>query len=174
MKAFVRYKMAEMSDFSMSKHSVHKGKCGEREFCNELSRLLGLKILTRNLDQCRSGGHDLKISEDIDENENAEIVKRLDGFCIEIKRYRICKHSDISNWWKQACEQAENKGKQPMLAYRLDRQSWKCLVHVSEFFKEQVVSEFFKEQDVRGCITMELELLANLLRTGSKDALSAE
>lgn len=147
----------------MSKKSLLKGKAGEREFCKELSKLVGISVLTRNLEQPRSGGHDLKMKGVEIDKEHA-FVRRLDEFSIEIKRYKTCCHSDISSWWRQASDQANRIGKNPMLAYRLDHQSWKCLVHIGNF----------ETTDVRGCITMEIELFADLLRNGFEYALSSE
>ncbi|WP_420588270.1 putative PDDEXK endonuclease [Bacterioplanoides sp.] len=146
----------------MSRHSVLKGKAGEREFCAELAKFTGANVLVRNLEQSRSGGHDLYMPDDV--HVDKALAERLDDFCIEIKRYKRCKPSDISKWWKQACEQADRRRKNPMLAYRLDHQAWKCLVHVGKF----------PDHDVRGCIAMELELFAEILRHGFKDALSPE
>ncbi len=147
----------------MSKKSLLKGKTGEREFCKELSKLLGIDVLDRNLEQPRSGGHDLKMKES-EINQEHQYVKKLDEFSIEVKRYRSCGKSEIRTWWKQASEQAHKIGKNPMLAYRLDHQSWKCMVHIGNC----------EMKDVSGCITMELELFADLLQNGFKYAISSE
>ena len=101
---------------------------------------------------------------DLETEQEHDVIKHLDEFSIEIKRYRECNPSDIHHWWQQASEQAEKIGKNPLLAYRLDRQSWKCLVHIGDF----------ETNDIRGCITMEIELFAELLQNGFKNALSPE
>lgn len=91
----------------MGNKSRRKGQTGEREFIHLLTDFLGEGI-TRNLDQVRDGGSD---------------VKGVPGWAIEIKR---AAKPLLSSWWDQAERQAE--GKTPALAYRLDRQPWRVRV----------------------------------------------
>lgn len=97
-------------------NSRAKGAAGEREFIKELAQELGDDLvapLKRNLEQTRAGGHD---------------VVGLEGWAIEIKRYRVIKEGDIARFWEQAVEQAERIGALPMLAYREDFKSWRIRV----------------------------------------------
>lgn len=106
---------------SMGKiNSRAKGAAGEREFIKELGLYLGDEAvagLKRNLEQTRVGGHD---------------IVGLDGWAIEIKRYRAIKEGDIVKFWDQAVEQSERVGAKPVLAYREDFRSWRVRVHMSE------------------------------------------
>jgi len=90
--------------------SRRKGQAGEREAL----RLLGLElgqVLTRNLQQTREGGADCLV---------------VKGFAIEIKRQeRLSRPS----WWRQAVEQAEREGAEPMVLYRRSREPWSALIH---------------------------------------------
>ncbi len=138
----------------MSGKSINKGKCGEREFCIQLGCLTGL-ALVRNLDQTREGGHDVKLAGDQDEQK--DILEQLDQFAIEVKRYAIAKPNDINRWWQQAVQQSDRVAKQPMLAYRLDRERWQCMVHIGQC----------KTEDITGCIRMDIALFAELLKNGS-------
>ena len=88
----------------MGKMQRDKGAGGEREFAALVHDNLGVEC-SRRLNQSRDSGHDLDV---------------LD-YAIEVKR---AKEKRFSMWWKQACESAELEGKIPVLAYRLDYQSW--------------------------------------------------
>lgn len=97
-------------------NSRAKGAAGEREFCKALSEHLGdalVEPLKRNLEQTRNGGHD---------------ILGLDGWALEIKRYKKVKESDIESFWKQAVEQAKRVGAEPVLAYREDFRSWRVRI----------------------------------------------
>lgn len=89
----------------MGKASREKGARGEREFLAELGQELG-ESLTRNLVQTREGGADCLC---------------VKGWAIEVKR---CESLSRPAWWRQACQQAEREGVQPMLAYRRNRERW--------------------------------------------------
>lgn len=94
-------------------NSRAKGAAGEREFCKELAEYLGDDLvapLKRNLEQTRMGGHD---------------IEGLEGWAIEIKRYRVIKEGDINRFWTQAVDQAKRVGAEPVLAYREDFRSWR-------------------------------------------------
>lgn len=111
----------------MSINSRAKGAAGEREFCRVLGDLLGdalVEPLKRNLEQTRNGGHD---------------ILGLEGFALEIKRYKRVKDGDIKKFWEQACEQAERAGGYPALAYREDLQSWRVRIPM-EVLKEGMSS----------------------------------
>ena len=108
----------------MSINSRAKGAAGEREFCRVLGDLLGdalVEPLKRNLEQTRNGGHD---------------ILGLEGFALEIKRYKRVKDGDIKKFWEQACEQAERAGGYPALAYREDLQSWRVRIPMEVLWKD--------------------------------------
>ena len=94
-------------------HSRRKGASGERELAHLLEKHLDVKLV-RNLSQSRDGGHDLT---------------GLDNMAFEVKRTA---KSQLSAWWKQAVVQAEDVGRVPVLAYRLDRQSWRFVVALAD------------------------------------------
>ncbi len=97
-------------------NSRAKGAAGEREFIKELSLELGDELvapLKRNLEQTRAGGHD---------------IVGLEGFAIEVKRYKQVKEGDLVKFWEQAKEQAQRKDAEPVLAYREDMRSWRVVV----------------------------------------------
>lgn len=87
------------------KTSRTKGASAEREFLRLLGGELG-EMLTRNLSQTREGGADC-------------ICVR--GWAIEVKRQERLSRP---KWWRQAKEQAQRLGVQPMLAYRRNREPW--------------------------------------------------
>ena len=93
----------------MSAMQRRKGQQTEREFLRLLGDELG-QLLTRNLQQTREGGADCIC---------------IRGWAIECKR-----HESLSRpaWWRQAVEQAERIGSQPMLAYRRSREPWRVWV----------------------------------------------
>ena len=95
-----------------------KGADGERELIALLREHLG-EELTRNLDQARDGGADLKGG------------MLLAGYAIECKR---AAKAEVRRWWEQAFAQAYDvaDGRTPVLAYRLDRKPWQFVVPVSE------------------------------------------
>lgn len=97
-------------------NSRAKGAQAEREFCKGLTEYLGdvlVEPLKRNLEQTRNGGHD---------------ILGLEGFALEIKRYKRIKDGDIKKFWDQACEQATRIGATPTLAFREDMQSWRIRI----------------------------------------------
>lgn len=103
-------------------NSRAKGAAGEREFIKELGEYLGDQVLKRNLEQTRVGGHD---------------IVGLDGWAIEIKRYRAIKEGDIATFWDQAVAQAQRVDATPVLAYREDFRSWQVRVPLSVFGVER-------------------------------------
>ena len=73
-----------------------KGARGEREFLALLGEELG-EMLTRNLQQTREGGADCLC---------------VKGWAIEVKR---CEALSRPAWWRQAVEQANRLGVQPII-----------------------------------------------------------
>lgn len=106
-------------------NSRNKGAAGEREFANVIQNELGVSLI-RNLEQSRSGGHDLIIQGE------CSISARLNRFAIEVKRYRQATDGLISEWWQQTIEQAERANKTPLLAFRGDRQQWRIVIPLRE------------------------------------------
>lgn len=86
-----------------------KGKAGEREVADMLFYATG-KMVTRNLDQTRNGGHDLD---------------GVPGLSIEVKRQE---RLNINTWWKQTTRQANQVEGIPVLAYRQNYKPWKFIV----------------------------------------------
>ncbi len=97
----------------MGKMQRSKGATGERELCRLLSEHLDT-VIVRNLEQSRSGGHDLT---------------GVGGFALEVKRQE---QLSIGAWWQQALEQAERAGLKPALAYRQSRKPWKFIVRLQD------------------------------------------
>jgi Holliday junction resolvase len=89
--------------------SRNKGSRGEREFLALLGSELG-EMLTRNLQQTRDSGAD---------------CLKVKGWAIEVKRQERLSRGA---WWRQAVEQAEREGVQPMLAYRRSREPWRVWI----------------------------------------------
>jgi Holliday junction resolvase len=98
-----------------------KGAQAEREFAALIQEHLGV-TLRRNLEQSRSGGHDLEAIGD----DTAAVA--LNRFAIEVKRYRAVTPAMLAKFWEQAEMQARGASRMPILAYRADRQEWRVLV----------------------------------------------
>ena len=96
----------------MGKMSRTKGARGERELLRKLGEELGV-MLQRNLVQTREGGAD---------------CIQIQGWAVEVKRTERLQRP---SWWRQACEQADRLGVQPIVFYRRSRSSWRALVPVS-------------------------------------------
>ena len=123
----------------MGKKSRTKGANGEREFIRTVDILTDGKVrLRRNLEQARNGGDDC-LGHDV--------------FSIEIKRHKSAREGDIGRWWKQTVNNSGDK--HPALAYRLDFQRWKVMVHPPY--------DFFPLNDSRGCITMDIDMFCQIL-----------
>jgi len=128
-------------------NSRAKGATAEREFIKELSEFLGDALtepMKRNLEQTRKGGHD---------------IVGLDGFAIEIKRYRRVKEGDIVRFWEQAVEQAKRVGAEPVLAYREDFCSWR--VRIPWGF---MMPEIGWDEDVDFTLELSLKAFATIVR----------
>lgn len=90
-----------------------KGATAERELGLVLTGWaleVGVKLdLQRNLEQVRSGGHDL-------------LGLELYGLAVECKRVELL---SLGPWWGQACRQAQAVKCDPVLAWRQNRQPWR-------------------------------------------------
>jgi Holliday junction resolvase len=93
----------------MSAMQRNKGSRGERELLALLSDELGI-VITRNLQQTRSGGAD---------------ALDVPGWAIEVKRQETL---SIASWWAQAARQANDLQRRPVLFYRQSRRPWKAVV----------------------------------------------
>ena len=128
-------------------NSRAKGAAAEREFCKELAEFLGDELtepLKRNLEQTRKGGHD---------------IVGLDGFALEIKRYRAIKEGDIVKFWAQAVDQAKRVDAEPVLAYREDFCSWR--VRIPWGF---MMDDMAWDEDVDFTLELSLKAFATLVR----------
>ena len=106
----------------MTINSRNKGASAELEFSNIIYQWSGIRLI-RNLEQSRSGGHDLIVHAD----EVGPVADSFRSLAIECKRYGKVTPGLIKTWWQQAREQAELNGLQPILAYRADRQDWQVI-----------------------------------------------
>ncbi len=107
-------------------NSRAKGASAEREFAGLIRDWTGVRLI-RNLEQTRSGGHDLIVHPD-------EVGPVAEAFCrlaIECKRYQTATDAQIAKWWAQAVAQADAAGLTPSLAYRANRSAWRVLVPIS-------------------------------------------
>lgn len=94
-------------------NSRKKGSTVEREFI-ALAYEYGGYRLRRNLEQCRSGGHD---------------IEGLPGWAVEIKgRALVPVNSDLHVMYTQARAQALIAGARPVLALKVNRRGWFCYV----------------------------------------------
>ena len=116
------------------KGSRTKGASAERELIKLLEDHLGDIVhqqnlsLQRNLEQTRSGGHD---------------VIGLDDIAIEVKRQE---RLQLKAWWNQAVEQADDHV--PVLAYRQSRRPWRFIVPMyflcSERWQKEVWAHYIE------------------------------
>ena len=106
----------------MTINSRAKGAGAELEFSNIIYQWSGIRLI-RNLEQSRSGGHDLIVHAD----EVGQVADSFRTLAIECKRYGKVTPGLIKTWWQQAKEQAELNGLQPILAYRADRCDWQVI-----------------------------------------------
>jgi hypothetical protein len=90
-----------------------KGQVGEREVASIIYDLLGIEVHRNWAEQSAHGGADLD---------------GLDGFAIEVKRYKAVTPALINGWWKQAVAQAKRSDEVPVLWYRGDRQPWRVVL----------------------------------------------
>jgi Holliday junction resolvase len=107
----------------MSINSRQKGTGAEREFAGLIHDWSGVRLI-RNLEQTRSGGHDLIVHPD----EVGSVAESFRQLAIECKRYQTVTDAQIQKWWAQAIIQAEQAGLKPVLAYRVNRSAWRVVV----------------------------------------------
>jgi Holliday junction resolvase len=110
----------------MSINSRQKGAGAEREFAGLVHDWAGVRLI-RNLEQTRSGGHDLIVHPD----EVGSVAESFRQLAIECKRYQTATDAQIQKWWAQAIIQAEQAGLIPVLAYRANRSPWRVVVPIS-------------------------------------------
>lgn len=103
-------------------NSRTKGSGGERELCHRFEELLSV-TLARNLQQTRKGGHDLIVT-----GGEPEMVALLERFAVEVKRAATAPPCIRENWWRQAQQQADRVSREPLLAWRIDRQAWRIVL----------------------------------------------
>jgi transposase-like protein len=106
----------------MTINSRAKGASSELEFCKIVYQWAGIRLV-RNLEQSRSGGHDLIVHSD----EVGQVADSFRSLAIECKRYGTVTPGLIKTWWQQAREQAEHNRLHPVLAYRADRHDWQVI-----------------------------------------------
>ncbi len=104
-------------------NSRAKGASAEREFAGLVQDWASVKLI-RNLEQTRSGGHDLIVHPD----EIGSVADAFRRLAIECKRYQTATDAQIQKWWAQAVKQASEAGLTPILAYRANRSSWRVVV----------------------------------------------
>lgn len=81
----------------MSINSRAKGASAEREFAGLIHDWSGVRLI-RNLEQTRSGGHDLIVHPD----EVGSVADSFRKLAIECKRYQAATDAQIQKWWAQA------------------------------------------------------------------------
>ncbi len=104
-------------------NSRTKGSAAEREVSKIIEEHTGIKLI-RNLEQVRSGGHDLIVHNDC----TGTVADNFRRLAIESKRYNVVNPADITRWWSQATYQAEMCELTPVLIYRADRRDWTAVV----------------------------------------------
>jgi Holliday junction resolvase len=94
-------------------NSRNKGAQVEREFALIAKESCGWSLV-RNLEQSRSGGHDLT---------------GLPGWAIEVKaRADRPGPVELEQMWKQTVDQAIRANARPILALKVNRRGWTCYV----------------------------------------------
>lgn len=88
--------------------------------------------MKRNLEQTREGGHD---------------ITGVDGWAIEVKRYKKATPALISGWWEQAVDQAKGTERRPALFYREDHGQWRVVVYLDMIYPNLDLSVFPQEMD---------------------------
>jgi len=106
----------------MAINSRNKGSGAELELSNIIYQWAGVRLI-RNLEQSRSGGHDLIVHPD----EAGACADSFRALAIECKRYGKVTPGLIKTWWQQAREQAQLNRLHPVLAYRADLQDWQVI-----------------------------------------------
>lgn len=102
-------------------NSRNKGAQVEREFATLALETSGIRLV-RNLEQSRSGGHDLT---------------GLPGWAIEVKaRAERPGPVELEQMWQQTVAQAIRANARPMLAVKVNRRGWICYVDAHDLRPE--------------------------------------
>ncbi|MCT5734048.1 hypothetical protein LZM47_29585 [Pseudomonas aeruginosa] len=98
-------------------NSRAKGARVELDFAKLCFEHLGIKV-ERNLEQSRSGGHDLS---------------GLDGWALEIKaRANVPGRKELLGMWTQTLDQAQRAKLKPALAVKVNRRGWTVYVDLAD------------------------------------------
>lgn len=98
-------------------NSRAKGARVELDFAKLCFEHLGIKV-ERNLEQSRSGGHDLS---------------GLDGWALEIKaRASVPGRKELLGMWTQTLDQAQRVKSKPALAVKVNRRGWTVYVDLAD------------------------------------------
>ena len=87
-----------------------KGQAGEREVVAIVRELTNHNVCRRV--RQHAGDADLE---------------GLPGWSIEVKRHATTPAGKVAEWWLQTCRQAEAVHALPLLFYRADRATWRCV-----------------------------------------------
>lgn len=128
-------------------NSRAKGSAAEREFAGLVYDWSGVRLI-RNLEQTRSGGHDLIVHPD----EAGPVADAFRSLAIECKRYQSVTEANIQKWWNQAIAQAKPVELMPILAYRANRASWHVVVPL-----RAVNQALSRSQQLNYCVTLSPE-----------------
>lgn len=120
-----------------------KGAAAERELIKRLTEWLGPLGLSRNLEQTRSGGHD---------------INGLEKFAIEVKRYAKAGDADLQKWWAQSVRQGLEVGKHPVLAFKLNHREWRVRVPML------VLRPDLGDLDAEWSVEMTIQAFASIVR----------
>ncbi|MCT5858414.1 hypothetical protein LZN24_32970 [Pseudomonas aeruginosa] len=98
-------------------NSRAKGARVELDFAKLCFEHLGIKV-ERNLEQSRSGGHDLS---------------GLDGWALEIKaRANVPGRKELLGMWTQTLDQAQRAKLKPVVAVKVNRPGWTVYVDLAD------------------------------------------
>lgn len=89
--------------------SRDKGQRGELEAAALLTRITGYQVTRRVRQHARDAD-----------------LEGLPLWSIEVKRRRKIMRADLREWWAQTVEQAQRRGRLPLLLCREDRGEWFC------------------------------------------------
>jgi Holliday junction resolvase len=134
-----------------------KGSAAEREFAGLIQDWAGVRLI-RNLEQTRSGGHDLIVHPD----EVGPVADAFRKLAIECKRYNTVTEANIQKWWSQALIQAEQAKLAPALAYRANRASWRAVLPIWA-----VNPALNRNQKLGYCVTLSVEGFCHVVAENS-------
>lgn len=140
-------------------NSRAKGAGAEREVAGIIQDYTGVKLV-RNLEQTRSGGHDLLVHPD----ETGSVADAFRALAIECKRYNSVTPGLIKRWWLQAVAQAEPLQLQPILIYRADRQDWQAMASL-----QLINPELTRSTDLEYTATMSIQALCHIIRDANHE-----